>query len=248
MAVKKEEKDMEAEELSHQAMGYDRTSAMFSPDGRLLQAEYAKKTVKIGTPAIGIACKDGAVIVVDKRVTEKLVVAQSVEKIFQVDHHIGAAASGIISDGRILIEKAQVIAQQHRVTFDEAIHLESLVKQICNIKQFYTQVGGARPFGVSLLFAGVNSKSNIYVTDPFGIFMEYKATAIGEGETEIKEILAKNYKETMTCEEGLKLAILALKTVVGKDFSIDRLDAARIDVSDKKFKKYSKQDMQKLVK
>lgn len=239
---------MEAEELSHQAMGYDRSSAMFSPDGRLLQAEYAKKTVKIGTPSIGITCKDGAVLVADKRVGEKLVVASSVEKIFQVDHHIAAAASGIISDGRILIEKAQVLAQQHRVTFDEPMQVESLVKQICNIKQFYTQVGGARPFGVSLLFAGVNSKANIYVTDPFGIFLEYKATAIGEGENEIKDILNKNYKDTMTCEEGAKLAISALKTVLGKDFSADRIDAVRLDLSDKKFKRYSRQDIARLAK
>src|SRR3989344_8565532 len=118
MAVKKEEKDMEADELSHQAMGYDRTSAMFSPDGRLLQAEYAKKTVKMGPTAVGIACKDGVVIVADKRVVEKLVVPQSVEKVYQIDEHIGAAVSGIVSDGRILVERSQIIAQQHRVTYD----------------------------------------------------------------------------------------------------------------------------------
>ncbi|MDO8556615.1 MAG: proteasome subunit alpha, partial [Nanoarchaeota archaeon] len=142
---------MQPTDMSHQAMGYDRTSAMFSPDGRLLQVEYAKKTVKQGTTAIGVVCKDGALILADKRISEKLIVPSSVEKIFQIDQHIGATASGIVSDGRILIERAQVLAQQHRVTYDTPMETDNLVKQISNLKQMYTQVGGARPFGVSLM-------------------------------------------------------------------------------------------------
>src|SRR3989344_3481058 len=157
---------MEPSEMSHQAMGYDRASIVFSPDGRLLQVEYAKKTVRQGTTAIGIVCKDGAVLVADKRIAEKLIVSSSVEKVFQVDDHIGATASGIISDGRILIEKSQVLAQQHRVTYDSPIEVESLVKNICNLKQVYTQAGGARPFGVALMFIGVNDGAQLFVTDP----------------------------------------------------------------------------------
>ncbi|MEK6848606.1 MAG: proteasome subunit alpha, partial [Nanoarchaeota archaeon] len=134
-----------SDETSHQAMGYDRTSIMFSPDGRLLQVEYAKKTVKQGTTSVGMVCKDGVLLIADKRVTERLVVPKSVEKVFQIDEHIGASVSGILSDGRILIEKAQVMAQQHRMTYSVPISTESLVKEICNLKQLYTQVGGARP-------------------------------------------------------------------------------------------------------
>src|SRR3989344_537711 len=137
------------QQLSHQAMGYDRASTMFSPDGRLLQVEYAKKTVKQGTNTLGIVCKDGVVLVADKRIVERLVVPESVEKIFQIDSHIAAAASGIVSDGRILVERSQVVAQQHRVTFGSPIDVLSIVRDICNIKQNFTQYGGARPFGVS---------------------------------------------------------------------------------------------------
>ena len=236
---------MEPSEMSHQAMGYDRASIVFSPDGRLLQVEYAKKTVRQGTTAIGIVCKDGAVLVADKRIAEKLIVSSSVEKVFQVDEHIGATASGIISDGRILIEKSQVLAQQHRVTYDSPIQTESLVKEISNIKQLYTQVGGARPFGVSILFIGVDDEPHLYVTDPTGIFFEYKATAIGEAETEVKEILNKDYKETITCEEAIKLAVSALKKVLGKEFSLDRIDGAFISSKDKKFIRLSRDQINK---
>jgi len=234
--------------MSHQAMGYDRTSTMFSPDGRLLQVEYAKKTVKQGTSALGLVCKDGVLLVADKRILDKLMVPKSVEKVFQVDEHLAATASGILSDGRILIEKAQVLAQQHRVTYDEPIDTHSLVKEICNIKQAYTQYGGARPFGVSLLFAGVDGSANLFVTDPTGIYFEYKATAIGEAEDELKEILTKQYKENMTIADGIKLSIDALKKVLGKEFSIDRIDGVYITKDKAKFHRLTKDSIKKFLK
>ena len=156
--------------LQHQMMGYDRAITMFSPDGRLLQVEYAKKTVRQGSTAIGISCKDGVVLVTDKRLVDKLVVAESVEKIWQIDDHIGSTASGIISDARVLIERAQILAQQHRVTYDSPIDILSIVKDICNLKQITTQSGGYRPFGVSILVAGVdNGQPKLFETDPTGI-------------------------------------------------------------------------------
>jgi len=228
-------------------MGYDRTSTMFSPDGRLLQVEYAKKTVRQGTTALGMVCKDGVLLVADKRVTEKLIVADSIEKISQVDDHIGATSSGILSDGRILIEKAQVYAQQHRVSYDEPIDMLSLVKEICDVKQAFTQYGGARPYGVSILFAGVEDNPKLFLTDPTGIYFEYKATAIGEAEVEIKDILVKHYKETITIEDGLKLAVKALRKVLGKDFEVDRIDGAYITTKDKIFTKVSKDKIAKIT-
>ena len=227
--------------VQHQMMGYDRTSAMFSPDGRLLQVEYAKKTVKQGTSALGIVCNDGVVLVADKRISEKLIIPESVEKIFKVDEHIGVAASGILSDGRVLIERSQIVAQQHRITYDEPVDVISLVKDICDYKQFYTQVGGARPFGVSLLFAGItNGKPELYMTDPTGIFFAYKATAIGEGETELKEMLEKQHRDNMTIEDGLKLAVRALKKTLGKEFDEGRIDGAYITTKECKFTRISK--------
>ena len=233
--------------MSHQAMGYDRTSIMFSPDGRLLQVEYAKKTVKQGTSTLGIVCKDGVLLVADKRITDKLIVPSSIEKVYQIDEHIGASASGILSDGRILIERSQVTAQQHKVTYDEPISVADVVKEISNLKQAYTQVGGARPFGVSILFAGVDKDgARLFVTDPTGIYFEYKATAIGEGDSDIKEVLDREYKESMDLEEGLKLAIRALKKFLGKDFDINRIDGAYIKTADKAFTRIKKQDLLKL--
>lgn len=239
---------MQPDEMTHQAMGYDRTSIMFSPDGRLLQVEYAKKTVKQGTTAVGVVFKDGVLIVADKRLVEKLMVGKSFEKVFQVDDHIGATASGILSDGRILIERAQVVAQQHRITYNEPMDTESLVKDISNLKQLYTQVGGARPFGVSILFIGVTKEPQLFVTDPTGIFFEYKATAIGEGDQIVKDILNKQYRESMSLDDAARLGVGALKKALGKEFSVERIDGAYILQKDKKFTRFMREEISKYSK
>ena len=228
-------------------MGYDRAITMFSPDGRLLQVEYAKKTVRQGSVAIGIACQDGVVLVADKRITDPLIVPESVEKIWQIDSHIMAAASGIISDARVLMDRAQLKAQQHRITYDSDIDIISIVRDMCDLMQMTTQSGGLRPFGVSILIAGIDGKTpKLFETDPTGIYFQYKATAIGEVEMEVEEILKKEYSDTMSMEDGLKLAIKSLKKVFAQNFSIERIDASYVSVADKKCMKVEKARLEKI--
>ncbi len=235
--------------MPHQLMGYDRAITMFSPEGRLLQVEYAKKTVKQGSTAIGMQCKDGIVLVTDKRLVDPLVVPEATEKIFQIDDHIGATASGILSDARVLIDRAQLRAQQHKVTYDSPIDVLTIVKDICDLKQICTQSAGLRPFGVSLLIGGVDEDgtARLFETDPTGIFFQYKAIAIGEGETEAEEFLHKKYREDLTIEDGMKLAMRSLLKALGDNFSAERLDCAYIDTQNKKFKKLNKQEIEKIL-
>ncbi|MCX6710137.1 MAG: archaeal proteasome endopeptidase complex subunit alpha [Candidatus Woesearchaeota archaeon] len=232
--------------MQHQVMGYDRAITMFSPDGRLLQVEYAKKTVKQGSTAIGITYKNGVLLLTDKRITDDLVIADSVEKIWIIDDHLLATAAGIISDARVLIDRAQVKAQQHKVTYDSPIDVLSVVKDICNLKQVCTQSGGLRPFGVSLLIAGADFDGpKLYETDPTGIYFRYKAAVIGEGEVEVEEILKKEYKENMSREDAIKLAMKAMYRFIKKNVSMDRIDAAYVELPEKKITKVSKKELEK---
>ncbi|MEM4239858.1 MAG: archaeal proteasome endopeptidase complex subunit alpha [Candidatus Woesearchaeota archaeon] len=247
--MKKGEEEAGGQPMPHQLMGYDRAITMFSPDGRLLQVEYAKKTVRQGSTAIGLVCSDGVLLVADKRIVDKLVIPESVEKIFKIDDHIATTASGIISDARVLVERAQIRAQQHSVTYDTPIDTISIVKDICALKQVCTQSGGLRPFGVSLIVAGIDSDGpKVYETDPTGIFFQFKATVIGEGEQEIEEILNREYKDTLTIEEGLKLALRALNQVLDKNFSLERIAAAYIRTDEKQFKEVSRQNIDRVLK
>ena len=124
---------------------YDRAITVFSPDGRLFQVEYAREAVKRGTTAVGIKAKDGVALLVDKRINSRLLEPQSVEKIFKIDDHIGAAASGLVADARILIDRGRVEAQINRMVYNESIGVDTLAKKVCDHMQSYTQFGGARP-------------------------------------------------------------------------------------------------------
>ncbi len=241
-------KEENMQPMIHQQMGYDRAITMFSPDGRLLQVEYAKKTVRQGSTAIGMVCTDGVLLVADKRIVDKLIIPESVEKIFQIDDHIAATASGILSDARVLVERAQVKAQQHRVTYDTPIDTSTIVKDVSALCQICTQSGGLRPFGVSLIVAGVdNDGPKLFETDPTGIFFQFKATVIGEGETEIEEILNKEYTERLSIQDGLALTLNALSKVLDKNFNVERVDAAFISTKDKKLVKFKRADIEKAL-
>ena len=240
--------DMPAE-MQNQVMGYDRTATMFSPDGHLLQVEYAEKTVRLGSSSIGFACKDGILIIADRRTKDRLIVSGSANKIQEIDGHIIACAAGILSDARILFERAQLIGQQHRVTYDSEIDVESVVKDIANIKQNYTQYGGTRPFGISIMIAGISkSKPKLYVTDVTGNYFSYKASAIGENDEKMKEVLREEYDEKLDIDGALKLGFKIFKTILGKNFNTGRFDVAYIKADAKKIVRLNEDELKKYAK
>jgi len=236
-------------EMQNQVMGYDRTATMFSPDGHLLQVEYAEKTVRLGSSSIGFACKDGVIIIADRRIKDKLIEPSSANKIAEIDEHIIATIAGIISDGRILIDKARLIAQQHKVTYDSKVSVETVIREISDIKQAYTQYGGARPFGVSIMVAGISEKKpKLYVSDVTGNYFDYKANAIGENDEKIKEMLREEFSDEMTIEEAIKMGLKIFKKLLEKNFDLSRFDVAYIKKEEgvierlegEELKKYSK--------
>ncbi len=236
-------------EIQHQAMGYDRVATMFSPDGHLLQVEYAEKVVRFGSASIAIVCKDGAVIIADKRIRDKLIASESAHKIYEVDEHIIATAAGILSDARVLIDQAQVLAQQNRVTYGSPIEPIAVIRMIADRKQLYTQYGGARPFGISIMLAGVNKgNSYVYATDVTGNFTSYKAYAIGENDEKIKESLRQDYKEGMSIDDGIKFALKIFKDILGKNFELDRFEVAYVKSSTEKIARLQGDELKKFVK
>ncbi len=234
-------------DFQSQLMGYDRASTLFSPEGRIFQVEYAEKTVRLGASSIGFICKDGVLIIADKRLVDKLIITSSSYKIYEIDDHIIASAAGILSDARVLIERAQLYAQQHRVTFNEDVEVEAIVRDIANIKQAFTQYGGARPFGVEIIIAGINvdKTKRLYVTDVTGNYNSYFATAIGEHDEKIKEILRREYKES-TINETIKFGIKIFKKILGKDFDYERIDVVYVNDKDRKAVRLNPEEIKKL--
>ncbi len=211
-------------------MAYDRAITVFSPDGRLFQVEYAREAVKRGTTAVGVRYKDGVALLVDKRISSKLVVPTSIEKIFRIDAHMGCATSGLVADARALVHRARVEAQMNRVTYDEAIPVDTLVKKICDFKQSYTQFGGGRPFGTALLVAGVDdSGPHLFETDPSGALIEYTASAVGSGRAQAMETLEKGFDANQSRDDAIKLGIAALQAATDGKANADALEIATVE-------------------
>ena len=236
-------------DMQHQAMGYDRTATMFSPEGHLLQVDYAEKTTRLGSSSVGMVCSDGIFIVADKRVTDKLIVPKSANKIYEIDSHIISSVAGIVSDARVLIEKAQLLSQQHRITYDSQIEPELISKEISNIKQQFTQYGGARPFGASLLIAGMNEKKpELYTSDITGNYFSYFANAIGENDEKIKVILRDKYTKDLTIKKGVKIVFDIFKEVQGSKFDLDRFELVYIDKEELKLTRLEEAELKNFIK
>ncbi|WP_406656850.1 archaeal proteasome endopeptidase complex subunit alpha [Methanolobus sp. ZRKC2] len=229
-------------------MGYDRAITVFSPDGRLFQVEYAREAVKRGTTAAGVKSKDGVVLLVDKRITSRLIEAESIEKIFQIDDHIGAATSGLVADARALVDRARVEAQINKVSYDEQVGVEVLAKKICDHKQSYTQYGGARPYGTALLIAGVDdSRPRLFETDPSGALLEYKATAIGAGRSSFMEIFETDYSDDMDMDAAIMLGMKALYRSTEGKLNAATLEVGLVTLEERQFRKLSEDEVETYV-
>jgi proteasome alpha subunit len=190
---------------------YDRAITVFSPDGRLFQVEYALETVNRGATIIGIACSEGVVLGAEEKIETKLQDTDFTWKLYAVDDHLGAAVVGLGSDARILIDQARIYAQSNRLMYDEPIDVEMMTKRVGDIKQLYTQHAGVRPFGVSIIFAGVDKTgTRVFSTDPSGSYRGYKAVAVGIGRETVEGILKEEYREDINLDEAVKLAVKCL--------------------------------------
>ena len=198
----------------HQQQGYDRHVGVFSPDGIVLQVEYAEKAVNLGAPALSLIFKEGIISISYRKISSKLLIIESFKKIFKIEKNLCILGTGISSDSRRLIETSQQMAQEHKLKYQENIDVLALTKDIANIQQYYSQSGGVRPFGVSLLLNSYeNGSFHIYQTSPSGIYLKYKAIAIGKYNSELNGLLEKNYNENFDEKKALEFGLDCFKKI-----------------------------------
>jgi proteasome alpha subunit len=190
--------------------------------------------VNRGATILGIQCQEGLVLGSEENI-EVLEEAGYSWKIFRVDDHIGAAIVGLSSDARILIDQARIYAQSNKLTYDEPIDVEVVTKRICDIQQMYTQHAGVRPFGVSIIFGGVDKTgTRVFGTHPSGTYRGYKATALGAGRETVLAVLKEDYRDDLTLENGIKLAVKCLVKALEARQLPPRIKIAVIPVATKK--------------
>ncbi len=227
---------------------YDRAITVFSPDGRLFQVEYAMELVNRGATILGIRCSEGVILGSEEN-AEPLEETEYSWKIFRIDDHVGAAIVGLSSDARILIDQARVNAQSNKLTYDEPIDVEIVTKKISDVKQLYTQHAGVRPFGVSIIFAGVDKTgSRVFGTHPSGTYRGYKATAQGAGRDTALAIMKEEHRDDMKLEEAIKLAVKCLtKALEARQLPL-RIKIAVIPAGTKKMEMLSDEKIEEYIK
>ncbi len=225
---------------------YDMTSTMYSPDGRIYQVEYAIETVKRGTLALGLCTKEGVIIAVEEK-PRALQTKNVTQKIFQVDRHIGVAAAGYIPDARVEVDNARLFSQGTRMTYDEPVEVATVAKHLADHAHQFTQYGGVRPNGVSMIIGGIDQKGeSIYVIDPSGAYMQYLAIAIGAGSGDVNDFLERNYKSDIDMEDGVRLAIGAVNLKLEKKDDVTHIKMAKITTKSQEFEKIPDDSLQEL--
>jgi proteasome alpha subunit len=190
---------------------YDRGTSLYSPDGRIYQVEYAREAVKRGAASVGVRAADGVVLAALSRTGSDLMEVESVEKLHKLDDHVGAASAGHVADARRLIDFARRFTQQNRLRYDEPVGIETLAKRITDMVQESTQSGGVRPFGASLVVAGMDGdRPRLFETDPSGTPHEWRAVCIGGGRADVIEFLEGEWREDLTVADARGLAVRAL--------------------------------------
>ncbi|KAJ2452177.1 proteasome component pup2 [Coemansia sp. RSA 2336] len=232
---------------------YDRGVNTFSPEGRLFQVEYAIEAIKLGTTAIGIRTQQGVILAVEKRITSPLLVADSIEKIVEIDKHLACAMSGLTADSRTMIEHARVEALSHTFSYEEPIPVESCTQAVCDLAlRFGESADGqestmSRPFGVALLIAGVDERGpQLYHTNPSGTFWGYEAKAIGAGSEGAQAALQEQYHRDISLEDAEVMALKVLKQVMEEKLSNTNVQLAKV-TAEHGYQIYSTDELQAVI-
>ncbi|KAK8884594.1 Proteasome subunit alpha type-5 [Tritrichomonas musculus] len=233
---------------------YDRNVNTFSPDGRLLQVEYAIEAVKLGSSAIAILCPEGVVFAVEKRLSSPLLIPSSVERVYAIDDHVGVVLAGYPADGRTMVDHMRVAAQDHRFSFGEPIGIKAVTESVCDLALSFGEGRKkrdgqmSRPFGAALLVSGIeNGKPYLFHTDPSGTYTQCRARAIGGGSEGAETILRDSYHDGMTLKEAENLALSTLRQVIQEKLSENNIEVACARVSNGKFEVYTSEQRQEIV-
>jgi len=209
---------------------YSFSLTTFSPAGKLVQIEYALNAVQSGGTSLAVKAKNGVVIATEKKLPSTLIDHTSFQKISLITENIGMTYSGMGPDARVLIKKGQKKAQQYFRTYKENIPVNQIVKEMAAVMQEYTQSGGVRPFGVSLLIAGFDEQGpHLFQVDPSGSYWAWKASAIGKNMINANTFLEKRYQENGELDDAVHTAILTLKEGFDGQINENNIEIAKIE-------------------
>ncbi len=198
---------------------YDKTAAMWSPDGELVQLLYARKASEKGAAGIGLLLDERHILLAGEYVHLNDPLIESPKKIKYIDDKLYIMASGLSTDSNYLITQAQYMAQQNRLIYGERMSAKALAMKLGDLMARHTLVGGLRPFGTSLLIAGYEFPADVaklYFVDNGGAYFSTKAYAAGQGSSQIIAYLREHYKMGLSVDDAKKLVLDAMTKATGR--------------------------------
>lgn len=196
---------------------YDRSAAMWSPDGELVQLSYARKASERGAAAVGMILDESTILLAGETLFDPLVVRP--DKIQEIDKGLFLVASGLSTDSNLLIGQSRLVAQQHSLIYGEKISVRALAQRLGDVMARHTIQGGLRPFGTALILAGFNpvsKTSELFFVDNGGSFFAVNAYAAGSGNERVIDALRKQYKRDLSIDDAKKMVLDIVTQALGK--------------------------------
>ena len=185
-------------------------------------SELNKLMLKSGTSLVGIVCKDGVILGADRRSTAgNIVMNKDSQKIHKINDYVVASYTGSVSDiqltEKILAAELRLkeLKTKSRPTIDEAANLLAML--------VYRSIRTPSmvPSIVGTLIAGVNEdgSTGLYTIEPAGSVVKVKDfdANFSSGMPYILGLLEREWKKDMTIQQGIDLAIEALKSSTQRD-------------------------------
>jgi len=217
--------------------GFDRNITIFSPEGRLYQVEYAFKAINQGgLTAVGVRGDTASVIVIQKKVPDKLIDPDTMSRVWQINGGTGCVVCGLSADSRSYVTRARYEATNFHYKNAYTMPTDLIAKRMASVAQVHTQEPGTRALGVASLLIGWDDEMNkpeLYRTDPSGYTAGFRAVAIGAKQTEATNYLEKKMRkkgenDTWGVKETAELAIATLQHVIASDFKPTDIEVAAV--------------------
>ena len=227
----------------------DFSLSTFNEKGLIPQVVYALKAVENGENSLGIKAKNGIVIATEKKASTILVDEESFEKVTKISEHIGCVYAGIGPDYFSVLKKARKDCLKYDQVYRDQISVRMLSKSIAELMQEYTQAGGRRPFGISLLIAGVDEDGpRLYKVEPSGEWNSFKACAVGKNAANSDNFLEKRYEDEMELEDAIQIALLTMKEGFEGEMNEKNVEIGIASTDDGKFRTLTQQEVRDYLK